>query len=194
MEFCSFQPFRASRRGTPRYLRKHDDKQAELAWFAAAGRSSMNHRAWIRSQGFTSEVTGGLPATVLADLADLRRGHDRRCPVTTGIRLRAGSPSMSPQIAAGLPAVSTGPRRVCRKAPMSRGRLQPGLRRCSQFRPCAVCAPTESHKSAGLRRTSLRSHRPCQHPSRPTPTRQHHGQNSRHRGQPSKASGAACSD
>src|SRR5690348_3241258 len=42
-------------------------------WFAATGRSGMNHRAWMRSQGFTSEVFDGRPvigiATTWSELA-----------------------------------------------------------------------------------------------------------------------------
>ncbi|HXT90454.1 MAG TPA: IlvD/Edd family dehydratase, partial [Trebonia sp.] len=35
-------------------------------WFAATGRSGMNHRAWMRSQGFTPEVFDGRPVIGIA--------------------------------------------------------------------------------------------------------------------------------
>src|SRR5262249_8287568 len=43
------------------------------AWFAATGRAGMNHRSWMRSQGFTPEVFDGRPvigiATTWSELA-----------------------------------------------------------------------------------------------------------------------------
>src|SRR6516164_2544147 len=36
------------------------------AWFAATGRAGMNHRSWMRSQGFTPEVFDGRPAIGIA--------------------------------------------------------------------------------------------------------------------------------
>jgi len=41
--------------------RPHASGRRSATWFAATGRAGMNHRSWMRSQGFTSEVFDGRP-------------------------------------------------------------------------------------------------------------------------------------
>src|ERR1700723_4480294 len=50
-----------------------DGARRSSAWFGASGRAGMNHRSWMRSQGFTPEVFDGRPvigiATTWSELA-----------------------------------------------------------------------------------------------------------------------------
>src|ERR1700745_2361306 len=85
--------------GTPRGRRS-------ATWFAAGGRSGMNHRAWMRSQGFTSEVFDGRPvigiATTWSELAPCNV-HLRRVAesVKRGVWQAGGFPLEFPAMALG---------------------------------------------------------------------------------------------
>src|ERR1700723_3733353 len=43
-----------------------DGARRSSAWFGASGRAGMNHRSWMRSQGFTPEVFDGRPVIGIA--------------------------------------------------------------------------------------------------------------------------------
>ena len=76
------------------------------AWFAATGRSGMNHRAWMRSQGFTSEVFDGRPvigiATTWSELAPCNvHLHRVAESVKRGVWQAGGFPLEFPAMALG---------------------------------------------------------------------------------------------
>src|SRR6201994_1822749 len=75
-------------------------------WFAAGGRSGMNHRAWMRSQGFTSEVFDGRPvigiATTWSELAPCNvHLHRVAESVKRGVWQAGGFPLEFPAMALG---------------------------------------------------------------------------------------------
>jgi dihydroxy-acid dehydratase len=75
-------------------------------WFAATGRSGMNHRAWMRSQGFTSEVFDGRPvigiATTWSELAPCNvHLHRVAESVKRGVWQAGGFPLEFPAMALG---------------------------------------------------------------------------------------------
>ncbi|HET9080278.1 MAG TPA: IlvD/Edd family dehydratase [Trebonia sp.] len=75
-------------------------------WFAATGRSGMNHRAWMRSQGFTPEVFDGRPvigiATTWSELAPCNvHLHRVAESVKRGVWQAGGFPLEFPAMALG---------------------------------------------------------------------------------------------
>ena len=76
------------------------------AWFAATGRAGMNHRSWMRSQGFTSEVFDGRPvigiATTWSELAPCNvHLHRVAESVKRGVWQAGGFPLEFPAMALG---------------------------------------------------------------------------------------------
>jgi dihydroxy-acid dehydratase len=76
------------------------------AWFAATGRAGMNHRSWMRSQGFTSEVFDGRPvigiATTWSELAPCNSHLHRVAEsVKRGVWQAGGFPLEFPAMALG---------------------------------------------------------------------------------------------
>jgi dihydroxy-acid dehydratase len=75
-------------------------------WFGATGRAGMNHRAWMRSQGFTSEVFDGRPvigiATTWSELAPCNvHLHRVAESVKRGVWQAGGFPLEFPAMALG---------------------------------------------------------------------------------------------
>jgi len=75
-------------------------------WFGATGRAGMNHRAWMRSQGFTSEVFDGRPvigiATTWSELAPCNvHLHRVAESVKRGVWQSGGFPLEFPAMALG---------------------------------------------------------------------------------------------
>ena len=75
-------------------------------WFAATGRAGMNHRSWMRSQGFTSEVFDGRPvigiATTWSELAPCNvHLHRVAESVKRGVWQAGGFPLEFPAMALG---------------------------------------------------------------------------------------------
>jgi dihydroxy-acid dehydratase len=76
------------------------------AWFAATGRSGMNHRSWMRNQGFTPEVFDGRPvigiATTWSELAPCNAHLHRVAEsVKRGVWQSGGFPLEFPAMALG---------------------------------------------------------------------------------------------
>ncbi len=76
------------------------------AWFAATGRAGMNHRSWMRSQGFTPEVFDGRPvigiATTWSELAPCNAHLHRVAEsVKRGVWQKGGFPLEFPAMALG---------------------------------------------------------------------------------------------
>jgi dihydroxy-acid dehydratase len=76
------------------------------AWFAATGRAGMNHRSWMRSQGFTPEVFDGRPvigiATTWSELAPCNvHLHRVAESVKRGVWQAGGFPLEFPAMALG---------------------------------------------------------------------------------------------
>ncbi len=76
------------------------------AWFAATGRSGMNHRSWMRNQGFTPEVFDGRPvigiATTWSELAPCNAHLHRVAEsVKRGVWQAGGFPLEFPAMALG---------------------------------------------------------------------------------------------
>jgi dihydroxyacid dehydratase/phosphogluconate dehydratase len=76
------------------------------AWFAATGRAGMNHRSWMRSQGFTPEVFDGRPvigiATTWSELAPCNvHLHRVAEAVKRGVWQKGGFPLEFPAMALG---------------------------------------------------------------------------------------------
>jgi dihydroxy-acid dehydratase len=76
------------------------------AWFAATGRAGMNHRSWMRSQGFTDEVFDGRPvigiATTWSELAPCNvHLHRVAESVKRGVWQAGGFPLEFPAMALG---------------------------------------------------------------------------------------------
>src|ERR1700756_5614872 len=76
------------------------------AWFGASGRSGMNHRSWMRSQGFTPEVFDGRPvigiATTWSELAPCNAHLHRVAEsVKRGVWQAGGFPLEFPAMALG---------------------------------------------------------------------------------------------
>ena len=76
------------------------------AWFAATGRSGMNHRSWMRNQGFTPEVFDGRPvigiATTWLELAPCTAHLHRVAEsVKRGVWQSGGFPLEFPAMALG---------------------------------------------------------------------------------------------
>jgi dihydroxy-acid dehydratase len=75
-------------------------------WFAATGRAGMNHRSWMRSQGFTTEVFDGRPvigiATTWSELAPCNSHLQRVAEsVKRGVWQAGGFPLEFPAMALG---------------------------------------------------------------------------------------------
>ena len=75
-------------------------------WFAATGRAGMNHRSWMRSQGFTPEVFDGRPvigiATTWSELAPCNAHLHRVAEsVKRGVWQAGGFPLEFPAMALG---------------------------------------------------------------------------------------------
>jgi len=75
-------------------------------WFAATGRAGMNHRSWMRSQGFTQEVFDGRPvigiATTWSELAPCNvHLHRVAESVKRGVWQAGGFPLEFPAMALG---------------------------------------------------------------------------------------------
>jgi dihydroxy-acid dehydratase len=75
-------------------------------WFAASGRSGMNHRSWMRNQGFTPEVFDGRPvigiATTWSELAPCNAHLHRVAEsVKRGVWQAGGFPLEFPAMALG---------------------------------------------------------------------------------------------
>jgi dihydroxy-acid dehydratase len=86
--------------GRPRSPRR------SAAWFAATGRSGMNHRSWMRNQGFTPEVFDGRPvigiATTWSELAPCNAHLHRVAEsVKRGVWQAGGFPLEFPAMALG---------------------------------------------------------------------------------------------
>src|SRR5277367_5910809 len=76
------------------------------AWFGASGRAGMNHRAWMRSEGFTPEVFDGRPvigiATTWSELAPCNvHLHRVAESVKRGVWQAGGFPLEFPAMALG---------------------------------------------------------------------------------------------
>ena len=76
------------------------------AWFGASGRAGMNHRSWMRSQGFTPEVFDGRPvigiATTWSELAPCNvHLHRVAESVKRGVWQSGGFPLEFPAMALG---------------------------------------------------------------------------------------------
>ena len=76
------------------------------AWFGATGRAGMNHRSWMRSQGFTPEVFDGRPvigiATTWSELAPCNvHLHRVAESVKRGVWQAGGFPLEFPAMALG---------------------------------------------------------------------------------------------
>ncbi len=81
-------------------------RRRSATWFAATGRSGMNHRAWMRSQGFTPEVFDGRPvigiATTWSELAPCNvHLHRVAESVKRGVWQAGGFPLEFPAMALG---------------------------------------------------------------------------------------------
>ena len=75
-------------------------------WFGASGRAGMNHRSWMRSQGFTPEVFDGRPvigiATTWSELAPCNvHLHRVAESVKRGVWQKGGFPLEFPAMALG---------------------------------------------------------------------------------------------
>ena len=75
-------------------------------WFAATGRAGMNHRSWMRNQGFTPEVFDGRPvigiATTWSELAPCNAHLHRVAEsVKRGVWQKGGFPLEFPAMALG---------------------------------------------------------------------------------------------
>src|SRR6201985_726038 len=75
-------------------------------WFGATGRSGMNHRSWMRAQGFTPEVFDGRPvigiATTWSELAPCNVHLQRVAEsVKRGVWQAGGFPLEFPAMALG---------------------------------------------------------------------------------------------
>src|SRR3984957_17712500 len=84
----------------------HTSGRRSAAWFAATGRAGMNHRSWMRSQGFTSEVFDGRPvigiATTWSELAPCNvHLHRVAESVKRGVWQAGGFPLEFPAMALG---------------------------------------------------------------------------------------------
>src|ERR1700734_1123104 len=83
-----------------------DGARRSSAWFGASGRAGMNHRSWMRSQGFTTEVFDGRPgigiATAWSELGT-RNVHLNRVAesVKRGVWQSGGFPLEFPAMALG---------------------------------------------------------------------------------------------
>jgi dihydroxy-acid dehydratase len=83
-----------------------DGKRRSSAWFGASGRAGMNHRSWMRSQGFTPEVFDGRPvigiATTWSELAPCNvHLHRVAESVKRGVWQSGGFPLEFPAMALG---------------------------------------------------------------------------------------------
>ena len=83
-----------------------DGARRSSAWFGAGGRAGMNHRSWMRSQGFTPEVFDGRPvigiATTWSELAPCNvHLHRVAESVKRGVWQSGGLPLEFPAMALG---------------------------------------------------------------------------------------------
>src|ERR1700722_4726236 len=95
-------------KGTRDYKRIMTTSRRSSVWFAATGRAGMNHRSWMRSQGFTSEVFDGRPvigiATTWSELAPCNVHLQRVAEsVKRGVWQAGGVPLEVPAMALGEP-------------------------------------------------------------------------------------------